>query len=112
MFNTITIRSLARMLHDNKVAMILGASKEKGVDILYFGKDRVADNGPGTSKTDAGRSAQAGGKQKSFATDRTTKNKVTGAVPADTWREDLRKQNKPRSREFYSVKSPLAALGL
>jgi hypothetical protein len=33
---------------------------------------------------------------------------ANGTIPADTWREGLRKQNMPRPRLFYTMNSPLA----
>lgn len=92
--NTIAIRSKARMLHDNKAAKLVGGTKDTAVDIICFTQNGFTHQCPNAMQPTAGNTTQ------------TTKPMHNGLISVGTWREDLKKQNKPRLWACYTMDSP------
>jgi hypothetical protein len=83
------------MLHDNRTARLLGGTKDTVVDTIRFIQNKGTNNSPNILKSAISNTAES------------TELMNEGAIPADTWREDLRKQNKLRLQGLYPMGSPL-----
>jgi hypothetical protein len=83
------------MLHDNRAAILLGWKKDTTVDIIRFSQNGDTYHIPNIMRPAASNTAEP------------TKLVEEGAIPADTWREALTKQNKPRPRGLCTMYSPV-----